>query len=443
MNPQRTLKEKTITAEEAVLKIQDGDYVHVYGSSAEPNTFLENIKHLKGQRKDVKLVHFLSLFPYDFYSDESYRGIITTENMFCSRFCIDSQKSGMMTFIPNHLRNSGSDRFFYYRARGKQISIYVASVTPMDGHGYFSTATVGMSNRALVKCADIVMLEINESLPRTFGDSYIHLNEVDYVFRGDNTIRYMPAAEPDEIDLKIGGYVAELVENGATIQLGIGAIPNAVAAALGDKKDLGVHTEMLGDAIVHLYKKGVITNAFKTHCKHKMVTTFSLGGKETYDFLDDNIGVLHLDVAKTNSPYEIAKNHKMVSVNTTLQVDLMGQCASEAIGTLQISGVGGQTDTVLGAKMSPDGKSIIALRTTAEIEAKDGKRRRISKITALHGPGTVISLSRSDVDYIVTEYGIAALRGASLRERAESLIRIAHPDFRDALREEAAKAFLL
>jgi acyl-CoA hydrolase len=443
MDYQEMLRTKTIAAEEAVLKIQDGDYVHVYGSSAEPNTFLTNMKHLKGQRKDIKLIHFLSLFPFDFYSDESYRGVIETENMFCSRFCTDSQKSGMMTFIPNHLRNSGHDRFFYYGERGKRVGVYVASVTPMDPHGYFSTATVGMSNRELVRCADIVMLEINENLPRTFGDSYIHISEVDYVFHGDNTIRYMPAAEPDAIDLKIGGHISELVENGATIQLGIGSIPNAVATALSDKKDLGVHTEMLGDAIVGLYKKGVVTNACKTHHRHKMVTTFSLGSKETYDFLNDNISVLHLDVAETNSPYEIAKNAKMVSVNTALQVDLMGQCASEAIGTLQISGVGGQTDTVLGAKMSPGGKSIIALRATAEIKDENGKRQRISKITALHDAGTVISLARSDADYIVTEYGIAALRGASLRERAESLIRIAHPDFRDTLREKAAKAFLI
>jgi acyl-CoA hydrolase len=234
-----------------------------------------------------------------------------------------------------------------------------------------------------------------------------------------------------------------MVEDGATVQLGIGGIPNALATALLGKKELGVHTEMIGDGIVKLCKEGVVTNEHKGIYKNRLVTTFSFGSKETYDFLDDNVNVLHIDVAEINNPCEIAKNPKMVSVNTALQVDLMGQCASEAIGTLQISGTGGQTDTIMGAKMSPGGKSIMAMQSTAMVKDKDGQPKQISKIVGTHGGGTVLSLLRADVDYIVTEYGVAALRGASLKERADSLIKIAHPDFRGALRDEAKKAFLL
>ncbi|MDR2157491.1 MAG: 4-hydroxybutyrate--acetyl-CoA CoA transferase, partial [Clostridiales Family XIII bacterium] len=422
------LKRKTVSAEEAVLCLQDGDYVHTYGTSVEPVCFLENLRLLKGRRKNITVVNFLGMTPFKYYTDESYRGVINNESMFFSRFCGESQKIGMISYIPNHLRNSGSDRFDYMDQRSLPINAYVISAGPPDRHGCFSAASVGMSNRALVARADKVILEINENLPRTFGDSFIHISEVDRVFWGDGKVRYLPEASADETDRAIGGYIAEIVEDESTIQLGIGSIPNAVAAALKDKKDLGVHTEMLGDGIVRLCEAGVVTNRKKTHYPDRIVTSFSFGTKAVYDFLDDNPLVLHLDIAKVNSPFEIAKNRRMVSVNTTLRIDLMGQCASEALGTLQISGTGGQTDTVTGAKMSPGGKSIIALRSTAEVKEEGSVKRRISKIASVHDAGTVISLLRADVDFVVTEYGIASLRGASTKERARSLIGIAHPD---------------
>jgi len=253
----------------------------------------------------------------------------------------------------------------------------------------------------------------------------------------------MPAKTCTEEELAIGNYIAELIEDGSTLQLGIGGIPNAVAIALEGKKDLGVHTEMLGDGLVDLYRKGIVNNRKKTIDIDKMVTAFTFGSKETYDFLDDNPGVLHLSTEYVNNPHIIGKNHKMVSVNTTLQVDLMGQCSSEAIGTLQISGIGGQTETASGAQMSKGGKAIIALRSTANIKTKDGGNERKSTIQAVHPAGTVISLLRCDADYIVTEYGIASLRGASLAERALSLINIAHPDFRTQLLADARKYYLV
>ncbi|MDR1943664.1 MAG: hypothetical protein LBQ19_02480 [Synergistaceae bacterium] len=443
MDYKELLKRKTVSVEEAISKIKDDSYIHTFGLSSEPRAFFRHLNLIKGKRKNVTIISSLNAECYDIYTDEDYIGTINNESTFYSRFCSEAHKRGMMNYVPQHLRNSGADKFYYYDSRNKPISIYVVSVTPMDKHGFFSTGPTAMSNRDLVERADLKILEINESLPRTFGDTYIHINEADFVFQGENKLELLPARGVSETDKLIGQYVAEMIEDGATLQLGIGSIPDAVAAELKDKKDLGVHTEMFGDGLVRLYEAGVVTNRKKTLFPNKMITTFSYGCQETYDFLDDNVNVLHLDVARANSPFEIAKNNKMVSVNTTLQADIMGQCASEAFGPLQLSGIGGQTDTAAGAKMAPGGKSIIALHSTAMVKNKDGERERISKIVSAHPAGTVISLLRADVDYVVTEFGVAALRGATLRERAHSMINIAHPDYRDQLRDDAKRARLI
>lgn len=434
------LKRKLTKPEEAVGIIKSDDSILCFGAASEPVTFLENLHFLKN--KNVENVHLLTFLPqrkYEFYGHPDYDGVIKVDSMFFSRFCRDLQRQGKMSFCPSHLRNSGTDRFYYNELHDKSMNIYVITATPMDQHGYFNTSLTAMFNREMVKKADLVVVEINESLPRTFGDSYIHISEVDYIIQGESVLLSPPSRALSEEDRRIGKYIAELVEDGSTLQLGIGSIPNAVGIELRDKKNLGIHTEMLNDAIVELYKAGAVNNRKKTLHRDKMVTTFTYGSKETYEFIDNNLGVLHLGVAYVNDPYIIAQNKKMVSINTTLQVDLMGQCASEAIGTLQISGAGGQVDTAVGAKMSEGGKSIMALRSTAMVKNKDGERVRKSTIVPVHPAGTVITLGRHDADYVVTEYGIAALRGASLRERAEALIRIAHPDYKDELREEAER----
>ncbi len=414
MDIKELLREKTVSLEEAVDVIQSNDYIYTYGASGEPQTFLSNLASLKGRAENVKIVNFLNSIPYDFYSDPGYEGVLSNESCFFGRFCKDAQIAGNMSYVPTHLRHSFTGKEYYHSIRGQVRKVFVISVTPMDKQGYFSTSTVGMSVRDMVYWADIVILEVNENLPRTFGDSYIHVSEADYVFQGNNKVIYLPSREPDETDLIIGENIAELIEDGSTLQLGIGGIPNAVAKALINKKDLGVHTEMLNDGLVHLYKEGVITNHRKTLYRDQMITTFSFGSKETYDFLDDNVGVLHLRTEDVNNPDIISRNYKMVSVNTTLQVDLAGQCASEAVGTLQISGIGGQSETAVGAKASQGGKSVIALHSTAMVKNKAGERERRSTILGVHPAGTMISLLRSDTDYIVTEFGVAPLRGASL-----------------------------
>ncbi len=443
MNVQELLQQKTVALEEAVALIESNDYIYTYGASGEPQTFLSGLAALRGKAENVTIVNFLNSLPYDYYLDESYRGVLYNESCFFGRFCKDGQIAGTTSYVPTHLRHSFTGKEYYHSIRPAVRKVFVLSVTPMDKHGYFSTSTVGMSVRNMVKWADLVIVEVNENLPRTFGDTYIHITEADAVFQGNNKVIYLPGKAPDETDMAIGANIAELIEDGSTLQLGIGGIPNAVALSLKDKKDLGVHTEMLNDGLVQLYKAGVINNSRKTIYKDKMVTTFTFGSKETYDFLDDNPGVLHIQTEDANNPDIIAQNYKMVSVNTTLQVDLMGQCASEAVGTIQISGIGGQSETAVGAKASPGGKSIIALRSTAMVKNKNGERERRSTIVGVHPAGTIISLLRSDTDYVVTEYGVAPLRGASLAERAKLLIGIAHPDFRAELLDEARKYHLV
>lgn len=443
MDYREQLKQKLVTEEEALLRIPDNAYLFTYGYG-EPVGILSRLTELKGKRKGITFVDSLNAKPYPFYSDSEMRGVVDSESIFFAHFCREFQKTGAISFIPNHLGKGFKDKLWAIRRRSPERPIvYAIQVSPMDEHGYFTTGTVGMSNRMMVENADIVILEIDENMPRTFGNTYIHVSEASCVYQGPNEMFYMPERPQSELDLKIGQFVADLIEDESTLQLGIGGIPNAVAVALRDKHNLGVHTEMLSDSLIDLYRAGVVTNAAKTLHKDKMVTAFSFGSKAAYDFLNNNPNVLHLEVGYTNDPAVIRQNRKMVSVNTTLQVDLTGQCASESIGTLQLSGTGGQTETASGARQSEGGKSIIALHSTANVKNADGERERVSTIVPTQPAGMAISLMRADVDFVVTEYGVASLRGASVRDRAMELISIAHPDYRDQLMYDAKRLYLM
>lgn len=443
MDYREQLKQKLVTEEEALLRIPDNAYLFTYGYG-EPVGILSRLTELKGKRKGITFVDSLNAKPYPFYSDSEMRGVVDSESIFFAHFCREFQKTGAISFIPNHLGKGFKDKLWAIRRRSPERPIvYAIQVSPMDEHGYFTTGTVGMSNRMMVENADIVILEIDENMPRTFGNTYIHVSEATCVYQGPNEMFYMPERPQSELDLRIGQYVADLIEDESTLQLGIGGIPNAVAVALRDKHNLGVHTEMLSDSLIDLYRAGVVTNAAKTLHKDKMVTAFSFGSKAAYDFLDNNPNVLHLEVGYTNDPAVIRQNRKMVSVNTTLQVDLSGQCASESIGTLQLSGTGGQTETASGARQAEGGKSIIALHSTANVKNADGERERVSTIVPTQPAGMAISLMRADVDFVVTEYGVASLRGASVRDRAMELISIAHPDYRDQLMYDAKRLYLM
>jgi acyl-CoA hydrolase len=306
-----------------------------------------------------------------------------------------------------------------------------------DKHGYVSLGLSNTYEKQAIEKADLVILEINPNVPRTFGDVELHINDIDYLVETNYAIPEVPDAQPSELDNIIGKMIANEIQDGDCIQLGIGSMPNASAKSLYGKKNLGVHTEMLTSEVPKLAAAGVITGAKKQTHKGKMVCTFILGTKEMYDFANDNPAVCVMDGGYVNDPHTIGLNDNQVSVNSSIEVDLIGQCASESIGPKQISGTGGQADTAIGAQNSKGGRSYICLYSTATTKGKDGETKLVSKIVPTLNTGAAVSLSRSDVDRVVTEYGIAELRGTTVRERVEQLVNIAHPDFREQLLRDA------
>ncbi|HWS43865.1 MAG TPA: acetyl-CoA hydrolase/transferase C-terminal domain-containing protein, partial [Pseudoflavonifractor sp.] len=345
---------------------------------------------------------------------------------------------GNMSYIPNHLHLAAIKRLCYVKP-----NIYVGAASMPDKHGYISLSCSNTYEMRMIEAADLVILEVNPNMPYTLGDVQIPVSDVDYLVRAD----YMPPVTPDapfsEKDAAIGKFIADMVPDGACIQLGIGGIPNAVAAALESKNDLGVHTEMLTTGMMHLAKLGVINGKRKQINRGKMVATFIMGIPELYEFADYNPSVAIMDGAWVNDPYTIAQNDSQISINTSLEVDLTGQCASESLGSRQFSGTGGQADTAVGAQMSKNGKSIIALYSTAMVKGPDGGRHEVSKIVPQLMTGAAVTLSRNDVDRVVTEYGVAELRGTNLRERVARLIAIAHPNLRDSLWDQAVEVGIL
>lgn len=314
--------------------------------------------------------------------------------------------------------------------------VFYATVSSMDEHGYFSFGTSVSNALMMKKTAKKIYLEVNEFMPRTHGNSFIHITEVDALCENNRELPEIKAADISENELTIGKYIAALVPNGAVIQLGIGGIPNAAAHALTDKRDIGIHSELFTESMVDLIERGIVTNKMKNIHEGKSIATFALGTKRTYKYLHDNVGVEFHPVNYVNAPNVIGMNDNLISINSCIEVDLFGQVCAESIGTMHYSGVGGQVDFVRGACNSKGGKSIIAIQSTA-------KNGTASKIKPILTPGSIVSTSRNEVDYIVTEYGSAKLKGKSIRERARALIEIAHPNFREELRFEARKINLL
>jgi acyl-CoA hydrolase len=363
-----------------------------------------------------------------------YKGIFELDSGFYSGVHRASDRLGLCSHMPTHLRNCAAGILSHGAP-----DIYVVTVSPMDRHGFVTTGPGSIYEPEMIRSAKTVIFEVNMRSPRTFGETVFHISDADYVYEVDRPIPALPTAPVTDVDRVIGSYIAELIEDGATIQLGIGGIPNAAAQALMEKKNLGIHTEMLNDAMVDLVRAGAVTGRCKTLYPDKVITSFSMGSQKVYDFIDDNPGILHFRAQYTNAPDLVKQNHKMVSVNTTIMVDFSGQCASESVRSEQISGTGGQVETAIGAQMAMHGKSVIALHATADIKAPDtGEVKRVSNIVPFLAPGTIVTLTRTDVDYVVTEYGIAHLKGLTVKERTKALIAIAHPDFRASL-EEAAR----
>lgn len=424
---------KLITLEEALSFVKEGDHIVAGMAASEGREFFLNLHKVSERLDHVTIDNCLPMYPYEFMVNEKYSDNFTVNSWFFSGDIRKAFKNKNISFIPNQLHFAG-----VRRAEHLTPNIYVGNCTMPDKHGFVSLSLSNVYEKEMIKQADIVILEINPNFPRTLGDLEVHEKDIDYFVKTNYLPPLLPDSTPSEKDIVIGNLIADKINDGDTIQLGIGGIPNAVAAALIDKKDLGVHTEMLTTGFMKLFQAGAVTNKKKTLHNGKMVAAFALGTQELYDFIDDNPGIMLLDGNYVNDPYVVGLNDNQVSINTTIEVDLTGQCCSEAIGTRHFSGTGGQTDTATGAQRAKNGRSFIALYSTAMVRNKEtGIKEEKSKIVATLKPGAAVSLSRNDVDYIVTEYGAVRLRGTSIKERVRLLISVAHPKFRKELEQQA------
>jgi acyl-CoA hydrolase len=420
---------KLISLSDAVTKIQSGDRIGIAMAASEPCGLLTELAKQKDRLEDVHTWVCLPMRSYDYAISQEMDKHFFVENWFYGASDRKVHSQGRMSYIPNNLHRAASDKL---HATGGKLNVFWGTATPPDVRGYMSLSLSLVVEKELIQAADLVVLEINENLPWTLGDTQIHLSEVDFVVENHVPLFELPAALPSETEQKIGEYIAELIDDGATLQLGIGGIPNAITHFLKNHKDLGIHTEMFNDGMVDLYEAGAVTNRKKSIYKGKMIGAFALGTRKLYDFIDNNIGVEFLQGKITNNPYVIGQNYKMISVNTALQVDILGQVCSQSIGYRHFSGTGGQLDTHRGAQLSSGGRGIIALRSTA----KDGE---ISTIVPTLSPGAEVTVPSQCVDTVVTEYGIAELRGRNLFERATALINIAHPNMRETIAADVRK----
>jgi acyl-CoA hydrolase len=348
-------------------------------------------------------------------------------------YCIVQRKGlqeGKYVYTPGRLGDVP-----HWPNSGRSFNVVMCQVAPMDKHGYFSLGTSCDYVLPWSKTAEIVLVQVNEKMPRTFGRNFIHVSEVTAIVEETVPLATLPSVPPNENEQIIGQYIADLVEDGACIQLGIGGIPNAVGLALETKKNLGVHTEMIADSIRILWEKGVVNNRAKNFMPDIMVATFALGPQELYDWLDNNPMVHFYPTDFVNDPFIIAQNDKMISINSTLEIDLSGQACSESIGHVPYTHTGGQADFVFGAGRSLGGKSVLAFEST--YMTKEGLKSRIVPHLKL---GSFVTTARYDIQYCATEYGVVNLKAQTLWERVRRLVSIAHPDFRDQLLFDARKA---
>lgn len=420
---------RTISPQEAVKHIKSGDRVAIGLAMGEPTELIDAMVENYRSYRDVEVTHMLMMNKGG-YVMEGMEPHFRHNSLFVGGAARDSIARGQGDYTPSYF--SAIPRFFDSDRYATDVALI--TVTTPDRHGYCSLGLSVDYTLNAAKNARITIAQVNANLPRTHGDCFLHVSEIDWFVECDRPIAELRPAVLTEVEKSIGRHCASLVKDGATLQLGIGSLPDAVLLSLKDKNDLGLHTEMFSDGAVELMEAGNINGSRKTLHKYKAVATFLMGTKKLYDFVDDNPMVYMAPVDYVNDPAVIGQNDNMVSINACVQVDLMGQVCSESVGLKQISAVGGQVDFVRGARLSRGGISIIALPSTAA----GGK---ISKIVPFLDPGAAVTTNRNDVEYIVTEYGIANMRGKHLRDRAVALINIAHPDFRPALMEEFQRRF--
>jgi acetyl-CoA hydrolase len=431
----RIYNSKLVSADEAVKHIKSGDNIVVQPGCAAPMELIRALVRRKDELSDITLYHILVVgeLPYLQPGMEKH---FKHKAFFIGANSRQAVNDGRAEFIPIFL--SEVPLLFKYGIIKSDVALL--NVSPPDEHGFCSYGVDVGTIKTPAEKSKLIIAQINRHQPRTLGDSFIHINKINYIVEHDEPIKELPQVDPNatkeelEVFDKIGSYIADLVEDGSTLQMGIGAIPDSVMKYLKNKKDLGIHTEMFSDGIIELVEQGIINGERKTLHPGKIIAGFVLGTRRVYDFIDNNPVIEFHPQEYVNDPFIIAKNNKMVAINSAIEVDLTGQVCSDSIGTKFYSGIGGQVDFIRGAARSEGGKPIIALPSST-------KNGTISRIVPTLKQGAGVVTSRGDVHYVITEYGVAELFGKSIQERAKALINIAHPAFRDELTKYAKETF--
>jgi acyl-CoA hydrolase len=419
-----------VSAAEAVKVVKSHDRVHLHSVACAPQKLIQALCE-RGRAREfahVTIEHLHTEGPAP-YIEPEFEGIFHLESFFVGHNVRAATQAGQADYIPVFL--SETQRLI--REGYLHVNVAMVQVSPPDKHGYVSLGTSVDATLAAVECADTVIGVTNPNVPRAFGDALIRMKHIDIWCEDDSPLLAAAPTPPDEIETAIGRHVAALVEDGATLQMGIGAIPNAVLSQLGNHKNLGIHTEMFSDGLLPLVEQGVVNGAAKNVDRGRIVATFLMGSKKLYDFIDDNPGVLMMDVGYTNSIDVIKRNPKVTSINSALQVDITGQVCADSLGTKFYSGVGGQIDFIRGAVHSAGGRPIIAMASCTN--------KGVSKIVPVLTPGAGVVTTRPSLHWLVTEYGAVNLYGKTLQQRARAIISVAHPQHREALERAAFERF--
>ena len=425
MNWADQYKSKVVKAEKAVEAIRSGNRIFLTGNCSVPQEILAALVNYGTKVQDVEICHALTIGSTDYVSPEM-EGHLRVNALFIGNNVRKAVQEGRADYTPVLL----SEFPLLFKKGYLPVDVAMVQLSPPDEHGFCSFGVeVGLS-KSIAEASKIIIAEVNEQMPRTLGDSFIHVNKLDYIVPVNYPLPEVPmgSGNEDQITETIAKNIAELIPDGATMQMGIGAIPDAVLKYLYDRQDLGVHTELFSDGVIDLVEAGVLTNARKTLHPGKIVAGFILGTQELYRWVHNNPLIEFHRTEYVNDPFVVAQNERMVAINSAIEVDLTGQVCADSIGPKLYSGVGGQLDFIYGASRSKDGVPIIALPSTA---------KNFSRIVSMLKPGAGVVTTRNHVHYVVTEYGIAELYGKTIRQRAQALIKIAHPEFREELTRQA------
>jgi acyl-CoA hydrolase len=416
------------SSDEALKTVKSEDKIFIHSVVAAPQELIRALVKRADELKNVQIFHMHTEGKAE-YAKSEYAKSFTPNVFFVGQNLREAVQSGRANYIPIFV----SEIPALFRKKTIQLDVALLSVSPPDKHGYCSLGTSVDISLAALETAKTVIAQVNKFMPRTLGDGLIHISKIHHVVEFDEPIPETADHINTPEEKEIGRFIAELIEDGSTLQLGIGAIPNAVLTLLNNHKDLGIHTEMFSDGLIPLVEKGVITGKFKNHFAGEIVSSFVMGSRKLYDFIDDNPLVVMMDSSFVNDTHIIKKNPKVVAINSAIEIDLTGQVCADSIGSNLYSGVGGQMDFIRGASLSEGGKPIIALPSIT--------KKGVSKIVPFLKQGAGVVTTRSHVHYIVTEYGVANLYGQNLKKRAKELIKIAHPSHRETLEKSAFELF--